>query len=170
MKLTIHQFMTGIFAGIVCATAIAGDKLYTETRSLNPGMAMKAAMVAEKKGAADGYQVAVAVVDRSGVLQAFIRKPLAGAHTVDVSITKARTSASFKTATIEMMKNERLQQLNYAEGVLLIGGGIPIRVGGHFYGGIGVSGAPGEKMAGDVDHACAQAGIAAIAEELEFAE
>jgi uncharacterized protein GlcG (DUF336 family) len=53
---------------------------------------------------------------------------------------------------------------------LLLGGGLPISVGGQFYGGIGVSGAPAEKNAGDVDEECARAGIDIIKEELEFAE
>ena len=162
--------ITGILVLLASQLVFAGDKLYTETRSLNPQLATKAVMAATEKCAADGYQVAVAVVDRSGILQAFVRKPLAGSHTVDVSITKAKTAASFKTSTMEMMTNQRLKQLNYADGVLLIGGGLPIRIGGHFYGGIGVSGAPGEKMSGDIDDACAQAGIDASTEAIEFAD
>lgn len=166
--------MKQIITGLVClsmpAIVNAGDKPYTMTRSLNAGLAMKAVSAAVAKCEADGYQVSAAVVDRSGVLQAFMRQPLAGTHTVDVSITKAKTSASFKTSTMEMMTNQRLKQLNYADGVLLIGGGLPIRIGGHFYGGLGVSGAPGDKVSGDVDQVCAQAGLDAIAEELEFAE
>lgn len=158
--------MSGIFA----TSAVAEQKPYAAMRSLGPALAIEATLAAADKCAKDGYQVAVAVVDRGGNLQAFLRNPLAGAHTIDVSITKAQTAASFKTTTLEMMNNPRLTQLNYASGVLLIGGGIPIRIGGHFYGGIGVSGAPGEKMSGDVDHACAEAGIAAISEALEFAD
>jgi uncharacterized protein GlcG (DUF336 family) len=45
-----------------------------------------------------------------------------------------------------------------------IGGGVAIEGGGSFFGGIGVSGAPG----GDSDHVCAAAGIQAISEELEL--
>jgi uncharacterized protein GlcG (DUF336 family) len=164
------KFVGALMMALLAGSALAEQKPYTNTRSLGPTLAMEATLAAATRCAQDGYQVAVAVVDRSGNLQAFLRNPLAGAHTVDVSITKAKTAASFKTSTMEMMNNPRLKQLNYASGVLLIGGGIPIRIGGHFYGGIGVSGAPGEKMSGDVDHACAEAGIAAISEALEFAD
>jgi len=48
--------------------------------------------------------------------------------------------------------------------VVAIGGGMPIRAKGALVGGIGVSGAPGP----DADDACAQAGIAAIADDLEL--
>ena len=45
-------------------------------------------------------------------------------------------------------------------------GGAVISVGGVIYGAVGVSGAPG----GDIDEACAKAGIKAIAEDLEMAD
>ena len=47
---------------------------------------------------------------------------------------------------------------------------MPVQIGGHYYGAIGVSGAPVEKISGDVDDACARAGIDAIREDIEFAE
>jgi uncharacterized protein GlcG (DUF336 family) len=43
-------------------------------------------------------------------------------------------------------------------------GGVPINVGGFIYGGIGVSGAP----SGETDEVCAQAGLDAVAEDLEM--
>ena len=60
--------------------------------------------------------------------------------------------------------------LKHAPGVLLVGGGIPVRIGGHMYGAIGVSGAPAKKRTGDIDHACAQKGIDTIKEAIEFAQ
>ena len=48
--------------------------------------------------------------------------------------------------------------------VAAFGGGLPIDAGGSTLGGIGVSGAPG----GEADAACAQAGIAAIRDAIEF--
>jgi uncharacterized protein GlcG (DUF336 family) len=71
---------------------------------------------------------------------------------------------------MDLMTNPRLEHLNYAPGVLLLGGGVPVQIGGHYYGAIGVSGAPAEKIAGDIDDACARAGIAAIREDIEFSE
>jgi len=48
--------------------------------------------------------------------------------------------------------------------VIAIGGGKMIQAGGSIIAGIGVSGAPG----GDADDVCADAGIKAIADSLEF--
>jgi uncharacterized protein GlcG (DUF336 family) len=49
-------------------------------------------------------------------------------------------------------------------GVVAIGGGRPIESAGSLVGAIGVSGAPG----GEADDLCARAGIAEIADDLEF--
>ena len=87
---------------------------------------------------------------------------------VSVARLKAKTSASFQTPTIDMM--EGFDGLSGAPGVLLVGGGLPIRIGGHNYGAVGVSGAPAKKRTGDVDHECGLAGINAIREAIEFAE
>ena len=165
-----HFVMVVLSSAMLIGIAAADDKPYMQTRALAPAIANEAVTAAAAECAKSGYQIAVALVDRAGILQAFMRNPHAGSHTVDVAIAKAKTSASFKTSTIELMTNQRLQHLVHAPGVLLLGGGVPIQIGGHFYGGIGVSGAPAEKTSGDTDDRCARAGIDAIREELEFAE
>ena len=48
---------------------------------------------------------------------------------------------------------------------ILIVGGVPINVGGNFYGAAAVAGAEPE-----IDEKCAQAGIDAVSEILEFAD
>lgn len=126
-------------------------------------LALAAANACNKQG----YQVAVAVVDRSGNLLSFIRDPLSGHHTIAVSQGKAYTAATFQSRTISMQDNQRLRD---APGVLLIGGGVPIRIGGHFYGAVGVSGAPAKKVTGDVDEGCANSGIDVVREAVEFAD
>lgn len=148
--------------------ASASDETFVTTRSLSMELTNKLVMSAARHCTKQGYQVSVAATDRSGKLQAFIRNPLAGSHTIEVAKLKAATSASFQTATIDMMQG--FTPLSDAPGVLLIGGGIPVRIGGHFYGAIGVSGAPAKKRMGDIDHECGQAGIDAIIEEIEFAQ
>jgi len=55
--------------------------------------------------------------------------------------------------------------LNLLEGVLLMDGGLPIRIEGSLIGAVGVSGAPG----GDKDEACARAGLDRVQERLDFA-
>lgn len=55
--------------------------------------------------------------------------------------------------------------LNFAPGMLLIVGGVPMRFNGHFYGGAAVAGATPE-----VDERCANVGIEAVADTMEFVE
>ncbi len=141
-----------------------------ELRVLSAELANRIAVRAMQSCAAQGYRVAAAVVDRTGNLQALVRHPLAGAHTVEVSRRKAYAAATFQTATGEIAARAGLQPLNSTTEVLILGGGLPVRVAGHFYGGVGVSGAPAKEKTGDRDEACAAEGIAAVREELEFLE
>ncbi len=141
---------------------------YIATRVLSFATANKLAVNAAEACRKQGYQVTASVVDRNGNLLALIRDPLAGTHTIEVSRLKAVTAASFQTPTIEMQKG--FEGLRHAPDVLLIGGGVPVRIGGQFYGAVGISGAPARKITGDVDDECARAGIAAIREDIEFGE
>jgi uncharacterized protein GlcG (DUF336 family) len=138
-----------------------------DVKTLSARLANQAAMAAFAECSKRGFHTAVAVTNREGNLLAFIRSPLAGPHTIEVSQRKAYTAATYQTPTIRMMEREHLK---FSPGVLLLGGGLPINIGGNFYGAIAVSGAPAEKVSGDVDEACANAGVDAIREELEFAE
>jgi uncharacterized protein GlcG (DUF336 family) len=139
-----------------------------ETRALTPETAATAARAALEACRKSGYQVGVAVVDRAGVLQVFLRDRFAGAHTVRVAIDKAWSAASFRIPTSELAKQtqpgQSMNGLRNVPRVTAIGGGLPIQAGGTVFGAIGVSGAPG----GEADEACANAGLRAIADALEF--
>jgi uncharacterized protein GlcG (DUF336 family) len=147
--------------------AIGADATFT-TKSLTPESALKAAQAALAKCRADGFQVAVAVVDRSGITQVLLRDRFAGPHTPDFAVNKAWTAVSFKTATTELEKATRAGQpmagIRHIPRFASVGGGMTIEGGGSLLGGIGVSGAPG----GDADDACAKAGIKAISDDLEL--
>ncbi len=138
------------------------------TKSMTPETALSAARAALEQCRKAGYQVAVAVVDRSGVPQVILRDRFAGSHTVGVAIDKAWTAASFKISTATLAKETQagtpMSGLRSHARVLAIGGGLPIDGGGSHLGAIGVSGAPG----GEADEACAAAGIKAIADSIEF--
>ncbi|MDN5869687.1 MAG: heme-binding protein [Nitrococcus sp.] len=125
--------------------------------------AVRAAVAACSK---DGYRVSAAIVNRSGVLKAFARADGAGAHTVDSARHKAYTAASLREPTAKLAgliaKHPELQALrDMNESILILAGGLPIRIDGQFVGGIGVGGAPG----GELDEGCARAGLAAIGAE-----
>ena len=156
--------------GAVTLGAVHADNPpFVTTRALTPAIAQQGVMAALDACAARGYQVTVALVGRDGQLLAFARHPLAGPHTIEVAQRKAWTANSFRTATSTLMAGNSSSFMRDIPGALLIGGGLPINVGGHIYGAVGVSGAPAEKAPGDVDHDCAVAGIAAISEPLELA-
>lgn len=134
---------------------------------LTPETALKAAQAAIAKCRKDGFQTAVAVVDRAGVVQVVLRDRYAGAHTPDMAIGKAWTAASFKQSTtslaVETQPGKPMSGIRQLPRVVVAGGGLPIEAGGNLLGAIAVSGAPG----GDADDACAKAGIKAIS-EIEF--
>ena len=135
---------------------------------LAPETALKAAQAALAKCRKDGFQTAVAVVDRAGVVQVVLRDRYAGAHTPDMAVGKAWTAASFKQSTSslanETQAGKPMSGIRQLPRVVVAGGALPIEAGGNLLGAIAVSGAPG----GDADEACAKAGIQAIADDIEF--
>ncbi len=130
--------------------------------SLTQKLANKIVVAAVEDCTKKGYKVSASVVGRDGNLLAFLRNPLSGPHTIKVSQMKAFTSATLQAPTSAMKSR---QDLNYAPGIILIVGGVPINVGGKFYGGAAVAGAEPE-----IDEQCALSGIEAIKETLEFGE
>lgn len=116
----------------------------------------------------DGFQVAVAVVDRFGVPQALLRNRFAGPHTPKTAIRKAYTAISFRSNTLDLI--EPTQSGSPQSGarnidhVLMLGGGLVIEAAGEMLGGLGISGAP----SGEDDEACGQKGLDAIADKLPF--
>ncbi len=143
------------------------DSLVT-FKTLSPELALKLALETLKACRKAGYQVAVSVVDRSGVLQVTLRDQLAGVHTPETARRKAWTAVSFRTDTMVMEENTKagLPQngVRFVADALMVGGGVPVEANGVIVGGVGVSGAPG----GDADDKCARVGIEAIVEDLEF--
>lgn len=155
---------TGLMTLLTAAVLTqAADAPPTVTfRALSAPLSQKIAAAAVAECTKRGYKVAAAVVGRDGNLLAFARDPLAGPHTILVSQRKAYSSASLQAATSQM--GER-PDLSFAPGMLLIQGGVPISIGGRFYGGAAVAGADPKE-----DEVCALAGVAAVTDALEFAD
>jgi len=154
--------------GLSAATpACAQDATYN-VRLLTPETALKAAQAALARCRGSGFQVAVAVVDRMGVVQVLLRDRFAGPHTPETATGKAWTAVSFRTNTTALTDATQAGRpqsgIRNRPGVVAVGGGLMIEAGGSILGGIGVSGAPGGKE----DDACAAAGIAAIKDSLEL--
>ena len=75
-------------------SGIAAEHALFTTSSLTPETALKAVNAAMAECREAGYQVAVAVVDRMGNLQALVRDRFAGAHTPETARRKAWTAAA----------------------------------------------------------------------------
>jgi uncharacterized protein GlcG (DUF336 family) len=149
--------LAGLITGHASATELPKESV------LPLALATKAAHATVDQCLADGYRVTATVVDRGGNIRAVLRQDGAGPHTVDSSRKKAYTSASMKQPTAKLAELvakmpavQGLQHMN--DHILLLGGGLPIAIGGDVVGGIGVGGAPG----GHLDAACAQAGLTSI--------
>lgn len=148
--------------------AAASDDAIVVYKSLSPEVALEAAQAAMKKCRDNGFQIAVAVVDRFGQPQVMLRDRFAGLHAPDTAVRKAYTAVSFRTATGDLAKSLRSGQLEpglaQLPHVAMLGGGLMIEAGGSLLGGIGVSGGPG----GDKDEECAKAGLDAIRDKIDF--
>lgn len=164
------SLITMVAAAIAVATPVYGQDSEALVRfnSMRPDIAVKLAQAVLASCRDGGYQVAVAVVDRFGQTQVVIRDRYAGAHTVATATAKAWTAVSFRTSTLELdrgIEDGTLSKgLRNIPGALILGGGVPVESAGSVVGGVGVSGAPGPE----IDEGCANAGIEAISEQLDF--
>lgn len=150
---------------LVAATAGAQGVRTEKTISLDLANQIAAATVAACS--ANGHAVAATVVDRAGTVRAVQRADNAGPHTLASSLQKAFTSASAKNTTLAMMegaqKNSAAANLTDIPGFLLLGGGVPVKIGNETIGAVGVGGAPG----GHLDEACAMSALDKVKDQLK---
>lgn len=151
----------------VGASARADEALVTY-KSISPDLALEIAQAALKKCRADGFQVAVVVLDRFGQTLVLLRDRYAGLPAPSTATSKAYTSLSFKLSTSAFVQaiatNQLSPELGRLPNIVTMAGGLPIENAGALVGSVGVSGAPG----GDKDEACAQAGVDAVQDKLDF--
>lgn len=152
----------------VLAGPVSAEEAIVTYKSISPELALDLARASLADCRKRGFQVSVAVVDRSGVTQVLLRDRFAGPHTVSTASGKVWTAATFRTSTTELnaISQPGMMQagIRTLPGAVVIGGGLTVEAGGSLLGAIGVSGAPG----GDADEACAKAGIEAVRDRLDF--
>jgi len=160
--------IAAVTLALATPAAMAGDDAIVVYKSLSPEIALAAAQAALKQCRDNGFQVAVAVVDRFGQAQVMLRDRFAGLPAADTATRKAYTALSFRAATSDLAKSIKSGQLDAGLArlphVAMLAGGLAIEAGGTLLGGIGVAGAPG----GDKDEACAKAGLDAIRDRIDF--
>jgi uncharacterized protein GlcG (DUF336 family) len=163
-----RHVMTGLVALMMMACPALAQDSFVNYKSLTPEVALELARATLAECRRRGFQVAVAVVDRSGVVQVILRDRFAGPHTPSTASGKAWTAATFRTNTTELHAATQpgMMQagIRHLPGVVIIGGGMIVEASGSLVGAVGVSGAPG----GGADDACAKAGIEAIRDKLDF--
>jgi uncharacterized protein GlcG (DUF336 family) len=160
-------------AGFVFANPLPGlaqDVL--TTHRLSAVLAVEAVTEAVAACAKQGYNVTAAVVDSDGVTQALLRGDGASMTTLRAARDKAYTAFMLGAPRNEDTSGaiaQRMGQTPSAGGlaklphILLLQGAIRIKVGTEAIGAIGVGGAPG----GDLDEACAKAGVDKISGRLK---
>lgn len=167
MKTTRIAALTIAALATSAAFSAAQAQAVRTERNMSLELANQLAAATVASCLAGGYNVTAAVVDRAGQLRALHRADNAGPHTLDSARVKAYTSASAKNNTLAMMdgaqKNPAAANLVHMPGFLLLGGGVPVRVGNDVIGAIGVGGAPG----GHLDEQCAVAAIEKVKDLLK---
>jgi uncharacterized protein GlcG (DUF336 family) len=143
--------------------ALADDEMVVNIKRLSMETTQAMAMAAVEACREQGINVGVTVVDRNGIPQVMLRDTLAAHLTIEISKRKAYTAANFNAAT-STLEDRADTAVGRFDDHIMSAGGVPINVGGFIYGGIGVSGAP----SGETDEMCAQAGLDAVAEDLEM--
>jgi uncharacterized protein GlcG (DUF336 family) len=165
-------------AAALCAAAVLAIPLpghaqdVLTTHRLSAGLAAEAVAEAVASCAKQGYKVTATIVDADGVTQATLRGDGASMTTLGASRDKAYTVLMLGAQRNEDTSGAIAQRMGAAPSVgglaklphiLLLGGAIRIKVGPEPIGAIGVGGAPG----GDLDEACAKAGLDKISDRLK---
>ena len=112
--------------------------------------------------------VTIAIVDRAGQPRLMLAGDTSSPHNLDLARRKAYTARTFRRPSLEWAERTAdgttLAGQRELVDVIPLGGGVPIMIGDEPIGGLGVSGAVGGQPA---DEACAFAGVAAIADQLQ---
>jgi uncharacterized protein GlcG (DUF336 family) len=166
MKLSARLCALSLLA-LSAAAPLAQAQAVRSEKNMSLELANQLAAAGIAACQANGYAVSVTVVDRAGSVRAVQRADNAGPHTLAASQQKAYTAASAKNSTLAMMegaqKNPGAANLVDIPGFLLLGGGVPVKVGSEVIGAIGIGGAPG----GHLDDQCALAAVEKVKDLLK---
>jgi uncharacterized protein GlcG (DUF336 family) len=162
MHSPIARFAFAVVLGAYTSTAPA--QLLSH-HDLSYSIARTIAETAIDSCTAKGYRVSAVVVDRAGDIIVALRGDNASPHTMENARRKAYTALSFRISTTAYAKrladgDPVVREQVTLPNVIAIPGGLPIKAGDDFIGGVGVSGSPG------VDEPCVQAGLDKVADQL----
>lgn len=169
MILTIKKWMFfPVIASLLAVTpAVQAEEvpLTLDRKLLTLDAAQRVAQSTIQACRKKGINVAVTVVDRSGVVLVTLRDSLAMPVTVKISRQKAVTALNFNAKTSTLINRFKLPgTIAKVDELLFSGGGVPINAGGHILGAAGVSGAPSSTT----DEQCADAGVNSVLSDIEM--
>ncbi len=153
--------MTATFCG---ASTVSANSPELILKQPNVSLALANQLIEAALNAchAENRSAVVVIVDRAGNLIALQRDDSVGPHNTNAAQRKAYTALSTKTATRLLASNTRANpdssNLSTINDLLLIGGGVPLKVNNDVIGAIGVGGAGGAVQ----DESCALQAIAKI--------
>ncbi|MEO7656658.1 MAG: heme-binding protein [Sphingomicrobium sp.] len=136
---------------------------------MSAALALDVAQQIRQSCKAAGYDAAVAIADRDGTLRILLSGDTTSAPSVEAARRKARTSArfGFPTAALTNASRDAPAYVDFLRSLdpelMMIGGGMPIRIRGELVGAAGVGGAPRPES----DEACLNVGLTAIASRLK---
>lgn len=139
-----HLF--GLACAFLLSSTVAAHAQSTQPSGYGPPIALDDALTIVQRGrelaTRCGLTMALAVVEPSGELVAFVRMEGTPYASSALAQQKARASARFRMSTAQF--EERVQGgravLMSSDEVIAIGGGVPIIEGGRVIGALGVSG------------------------------
>ncbi|PIW26523.1 MAG: hypothetical protein COW30_14565 [Rhodospirillales bacterium CG15_BIG_FIL_POST_REV_8_21_14_020_66_15] len=169
MKRPVTVLAAAVLAAVILAAPTArAEGEILKVRIMSSDLAAKIAQGAVHACREKGYQASAVVLDRAGNMIAAQRDTLASRHTLEIAERKAGLVVMSGADSGDIRKNrgDIRSDLNHMRGVIVMEGGVQIRVAGSLVGAVGVSGAPG----GDIDADCARGGIDTVRDILDFAD
>lgn len=141
------------------ALPLAAQAQLADKKALTLDAAKKIGAAAEAEAMKNKWNVVIAIVDDGGHLIYLQRMDGTQTGSIDVAIGKAKTAMAFKrpTKVFDELAKTRPSIVTLGADVILLEGGVPIKVGEQTIGGIGVSGVTSQQ-----DAQIADAGIAAL--------
>jgi uncharacterized protein GlcG (DUF336 family) len=142
------------------SVALDAQVLTRRDMSLQLARALADASIACAKQ--DGYDVSVAVVDRSGDLTLLMRGDQANPHNAELARRKAYTARTYGVSTMEFRNRTNGTDLagqRELVDIIPLGGGLPVMAGNDRIGGLGLSGAPTQEA----DDKCAGQALKSVA-------
>ena len=162
MMLTYPKFPATLAALLCAALAVlparAADPFVT-THVVSEAGAQQVIAAAEREAVRLKASCAIAVVDRGGILVAFVRMDGVREGSPELAIGKARTSAMLERPSAETETNTDGGRVAFVtSGFMALRGGVPLMVNGESVGAVGVA-----SLSKENDVTIAEAAAAAFA-------